>query len=89
MLALREYHEHAVLQRGHNYGGVLPSWDIFCRRHFWATVLANDSLETAMSAVTSSQLCRSFIERKGLLVMASDSFELGAGGPLFVSALVC
>lgn len=39
----------------------------------------NDSLEAAISAVSSSQICRSFIEL-GLLTTASDSFgDFGAG----------
>ena len=77
MMALRDYHEHAVLQPGRNYGGVLPSWDIFCRTHFWDTMLSNVSLLTAVGAVTRSQLCCSFMEQKGLLLQ-NDSFDLGA-----------
>ena len=77
MLALREYHENAVVQCARNFGGnVPPSWESFCHQHFWAVMLANRSLVTAVSAATSSQLCCSFIERRGLLLL-SGSFELG------------
>lgn len=68
MMALRDYHEHAVLQCGRSNGGDLPSWDSFCRTRFWETMLSNVALQTAVGAVTSSHLCRSIIERKGLLL---------------------
>lgn len=78
MMALSEYHTHAVVHRQRNYGGVLPSWDIFCRTHFWGTMLSNRSLHTAFSAVTKQPLCRDYIERKQLLLSGDASFQLGA-----------
>jgi hypothetical protein len=80
MMALREYHETAVVNRVRNFGSnVPPSWDSFCHQHFWAIMLAHRSLVTAVGAVTSSQLCCSFIEKRDLLSL-SCSFELGAVG---------
>ncbi len=78
MMALRDYHDNAVVQCARNFGShVPPSWDGFCYKHFWGTMLANVSLYTAVEEVTCSQLCCEFIEKKGLLTL-SGSFELGA-----------
>ena len=78
MMAMREYHENAVVNCVRNFGiKEPPSWDSFCYQHFWATMLAHRSLKTAVGAVTSSQVCCSFIEKKDLLSRC-NSFELGA-----------
>lgn len=78
MMALSEYHKHAVAHRQRHYDGVLPSWDIFCHTHFWETMLANRSLHTAFAAVTTEPLCQYYIERKHLLLLGDASFQLGA-----------
>ena len=77
MMALREYHTHAVVHRQHNYSGMLPSWDIFCHTHFWGMMLANRSLDR-FSVVTKQPLCHHYIARKQLLLLSGDaSFQLG------------
>src|SRR5262249_49191568 len=73
MMALREYHENAVVHCARNFGSnEPPSWESFCHQHFWAVMLANRSLVTAVGAATSSQLCCSFIAKRGLLLLSGS-----------------